>query len=270
MNYISNILGLKVESARTGIEDKVPFGVLERYHIEKVLLDGMPVFLAFPRNEIDTAYAVSRHIAAIRKQEDIPVVIMADRIPFRKRKRFIEERIPFVEEGSQIYLPFIGTYLTSQDKLDSRKSDKLSPAAQMLLIYLILKGGDDNTLTSIAQKLKVSGMTISRASHELQDLELVNLETDARRISIYTGCSSKELLEKSLPFMTNPVKRRLYIKKENKDDILYVSNMSALSRKSMMAAPHMETYASGLIAVVLFKQVRHLMKLNPAEVTKYD
>ena len=246
MEYIANMLGINIEEIDTDVDRKLSYAIRSMYTIRKILMDGNPAFVAIPNDELGTANAVGKHIAAIRKIEDIPVIILSDSIPSRKRERFIEERIPFVEEGKSIYLPFYAAFLKTETSVKASFKDKLTPSGQLLLIYLLLKEGNEMDMGPIAHELEVSTMTISRAARELQHRSLVRLEKSGRNIIIHKEASNRDLFEKSLPIMNNPVRHRLYIKIEDVDDRLLYGGMSALSEKSMIASPAVPVFAAGM------------------------
>lgn len=246
MEYVANMLGMTIEETDTNIDRKLSYAIRSMYTIRKILMDGIPAFLAIPNDGLGTANAVGKHIAAIRKIEDIPVIILSDSIPSRKRERFIEERIPFVEEGKSIYLPFYAAFMKTGTSERPPIKDKLSPSGQLLLVYLLLNKGGVMDMGPIANELEVSAMTISRAARELQQMGLVRLEKTGRNIIIHRKGSNRELFEKSLSLMNNPVRHRLYMKIEDVDDTLLYGGMSALSEKSMMTSPDVPVFAAGM------------------------
>ena len=77
---------------------------------------------------------------------------------------------------------------------------KLSPAAQMILLYLIYK--PDVQLVrkvDLARRLELSAMNVTRAVQELEALELITVERVGRSDYVSAVDSGKSLYEKACP-----------------------------------------------------------------------
>ncbi len=70
----------------------------------------------------------------MKKVADRPVVLVLEQITARQKEYLLREKIAFIVDGKQIYLPFMAAYL--QERCDAeKKSDReeILPSAQMLL-----------------------------------------------------------------------------------------------------------------------------------------
>ena len=68
------------------------------------------VFL-YPKTELEQIKVLKKHIARIQKNENLPVVLVLKELSYRQKEYLIREKIPFIVEGKQIYLPFMAVYL---------------------------------------------------------------------------------------------------------------------------------------------------------------
>ena len=73
------------------------------------------------------------------------------------------EKIAFIVDGKQIYLPFMAAYL--QERCDAEKSDReeILPSAQMLLLYFIYEGAKEHV-----------GVIDAMAVEERRNLDVAN------------------------------------------------------------------------------------------------
>ena len=81
------------------------------------------------------------------------------------RKRLIEQHIPFIIPGNQMYLPHFGIDLREHfRKIHSKKQKSFSPGTQTVVIYALLRETDEKlTPSALADKLGYTFMTMTRA-----------------------------------------------------------------------------------------------------------
>jgi DNA-binding MarR family transcriptional regulator len=143
-----------------------------------------------------------------------------------------------------MYLPMLGIDMREHFKTRRLQPIKLNPSTQAVVIYLCIKNvAAVVTPTEIAKRLGYSTMTMTRAYNELEDLGIGEFSDQGReRCLRFTG-EKKTIWEKSLPQLRSPIKRRLYIKTENKECPWPVSGLTALAHYTMLAEPHNPVFA---------------------------
>lgn len=107
MEYLKKVLGINVEY-ENNIQIYLPNYLISRYEVKKALLDGQPVFFLYLKTDLEQITAVKKHIWQMKKIESIPVVLVMKQMTFYQRENLIKEKIPFIVENKQIYLPFMG------------------------------------------------------------------------------------------------------------------------------------------------------------------
>ncbi|MGI6249668.1 MAG: hypothetical protein ACOYJX_09815 [Acutalibacteraceae bacterium] len=247
MEYLNHVLGIHTVY-KDGNFSVMPNYINSRYRIRGVILDGADVVFVYPKNELESINSVKKHIERIKLTTGIPAILVLDRITYRQKEYLLRDRIPFIVEEKQIYLPFLGVYL--QQRCDSEKNDSgiILPSAQLLLLYFIYHGCGEMLTKDAAQVLSFTATSISRASRQLEMYDLIKSEKRGVQKVVYSDNTPRELFEKAKKFLTNPVKRTIYVPKKEVKAGLLLSGYSALSEYSMLSPPNVECFAAGSIA----------------------
>ena len=119
MEYLDKVLGVKV--TYDDVEFKhLPNFIATRYRLQMVSMNEQKMIFLYPKTELEQIEVLKKHIARIQKNENLPVVLVLRELSFRQKEYLIREKIPFIVDGKQIYLPFMAVYL--QD-VQRRKKD---------------------------------------------------------------------------------------------------------------------------------------------------
>ena len=196
------------------------------------------------------------------------IVLCFKHLESRQRKALIEAKIPFIVPNNQVYLPFLGVVLQERMKPVKAAPEKLSPAAQMILLYLIY-GPDVQPIRKVdlAKRLELSAMNVTRAVQELEALELVAVEKTGRSDYVSAVDSGKSLYEKALPYMINPVQKRLHVQKADMFAELPMAGEYALATYSMLNEPQIECKA---ISRKKYKGLDGIEEIDPAWSSSLD
>lgn len=243
MEYINKVLGLKVNYLNNDF-NHYPNFINTRYHLRKVALDKQKMIFLYPKVEIESIQALRKHIERIQKEENIPIVLILDNLPYRQKEYLIRDRIPFVVEGKQIYLPFMAMYLQERCNAEKQTYEELLPSAQLLFLYFIYNGAKDLTTSQAAKDLELTPTSLSRASKQLEELQLLQTKKVGVQKILYSSDTPKTLFQNSKNKLVNPVKRKVFIPKENLDVDLVASGYSALSEYSMLNEPATKSFAT--------------------------
>ena len=85
-------------------------------------MDGQKVIFLYPKTELEQFEVLKKHIARIQKKENLPVVLVLNELSYRQKEYLLREKIPFIVDGKQIYLPFMSVYL--QERCDAEKQPR--------------------------------------------------------------------------------------------------------------------------------------------------
>ena len=135
MDYITKILGVPVVRTEWKQQASLPFFLNEKYTFEQADVGGVSCLIVRPIEELDTINAIKKHVARMHAVSGRQIVFELTAISRQRRKSFIDAKIAFVVPEKQIYLPFLGSFLT--ERCDSESlvlaTEKLQPSAQMML-----------------------------------------------------------------------------------------------------------------------------------------
>lgn len=132
-------------------------------------------------------------------------------------------------------------------------------------------------MDELAKELNLSAMTVLRALDELQRLGFVSCEIGGQtgRKKVFKTIDKKEYYRLGRDYLTNLVKKSLYVSEILKDVKTYKSGLTALGEQTMLGEPDGEVYAfSGKMGDVETYQVdkeQALEEMLPRiQIMKYD
>lgn len=272
MEYLDSVLGISVVF-RDDAPSNIPNFIHARYKLQKATLDGREVVFLYPKTEMESISAIKKHIARIRRVEDLPVILVPERLTYREKEYLLRDRIPFIVEGKQIYLPFMATYLQERSDREKFTTEVMLPSAQLLFLYYLYRGGGKLMTSEACRELEFTPTTISRASRQLEEMGLVRAERRGVQKVIFSDKSPQELFAEGQEYLANPVKRTIYVPKNEIKEKLLLSGYSALSNYSMLNPPVIDVFAANSIATwetVASKKLQNEDEQCAVEFWRYD
>ena len=174
--------------------------------------------------------------------------LIAQDLPGYVRQRLVERKIPFVVPGRQLYWPELGLAVQARKAKNAPVPvDTVSPATQVVLIYA-LTGGMPEPVTPkiLAEKLNYATMSMSRALDEIEANNLGHVWRNGRERLLSFPEGRRTLWQTALPFMRNPVRETVRIRKSLLTPALRIdAGESALATLSMLVSPEEQVYALG-------------------------
>lgn len=272
MEYLRTLLGIKVEyRAADGLH--LPNFITSRYRIRKAVLDNIEVFFLYPVTELESVGILKKHIVRIQKVENIPVVLILDQLTYRQKEYMLRERVPFIVEGKQVYLPFMAVYLQERGDAEKIERKELLPAPQMVLLYFIYHGSGRQLMSRAVTDLGLTSTSVSRGVRQLEELGLLKTEKDGYQKVLYSELSAQELFQRAHGNFQNPVKRIVYVPLGQIQDKLLESGYTALARYSMLNEANVVCYAANSISGwdgVFTKKLQDGQTQAAVELWRYD
>lgn len=243
MEYIEKILGVNVSLEPWEHFAKMPYFIQDKYDIKIATIGGIAALFLYPKGELDRIEALKKQIARIQKAEILPAVVVLPSVSRYRRDALIDAQIPFVVPGKQMYLPFLGTYLTERCDAETVKLEKLQPAAQVLFFYYLYQRKPSIYISDAVEDLGYSAMTISRAAKQLVQTELFAESKDGVRKILTGRLEGRELFEKMRPALINPVRRRTSMNRAELTDEFILAGDSAVAKQTMVNDSMFRCYA---------------------------
>jgi len=249
--YLNDTLGIAPKVRAWAGAGKLPYFLQDAFEVRELKLLDRAILLAVDRHKSKPALATVRvQLDKLRQLAGHPVVYVTAALASYERKRLIEQKVPFIVPGNQLYLPDLGIDLREHFRRRPHAPDRvLSPATQATLITALLRKPwpADWHLAQVVNDLGYTTMTLSRAVKELTAAGIGTLRIEGRTRWLHLERTAAETWEHAKPLLRNPVRRRFWAHPvpSLKPPHVRVAGLSALARYSMIAEPQWSIYAVG-------------------------
>lgn len=243
MDILTDIMGMNVTYEKWGKETTLPIYLSVGYCFQKAVIDGISCIMIYPQNVLPTLPALKKQIFRIQAVEPLPVVIRVANMSEFRRKSMIENKIPFIVEGKQVYLPFMGTLLQTKADRSPLKIERFMTSAQLLFLMYIYQKEEKLFLSEAAKKLSYSAMTITRAAKQLEESGLFQAKKDGVKKYLVCPCNKRKLYEQAKEYLFSPVIKKGYVSKDWQSECQILAGLSALAEKSMLNPDVLSSYA---------------------------
>ena len=115
---------------------KLPLAYCGRYDIFTVETNGVLWMAIHPKDNVGLVM-LRRDRAGVEKMTGLNCAIFLDRTTFYIKEKMMEEGIPFVIEGKQVFLPFIGYLLSKENERELAPVYLISFLTQKMLLMAI-------------------------------------------------------------------------------------------------------------------------------------
>ena len=243
MEYLNKVLGIRVTYENVEFKH-LPNFIAARYRLQVVSMSGQRAIFLYPKTDLEQIEVLKKHIAWIQKNKNLPVVLVLKELAFRQKEYLLREKIPFVVEGKQVYLPLMALYLQERCSAEKQPRKEILPSAQMLLMHFIYGGAQELSTSRAAKDLDLTPTSISRASKQLEEMGLLQTRKMGVQKILLSEYAPRILFQKAEDKLLNPIKRTVYIPKELVGTELLESGYLALAEYSMLNAPNVKCYAT--------------------------
>jgi len=230
----------------------LPLFLRERYAIFSTRLFGRKLLLAVETGDWESGSPgeYRKHEEALKLKLGQATVLVLPILPSYARNRMVHMGIPFIVPGSQIFLP--NTVIDLREHYpqpNAKRRSTLGPAAQCTVLYHLLRGSlAGMSLKEIAQKVQYTPMMMTKVKDELEAAEICNTVRSGRSLVLEFNAAGRPLWEQVQPQLSSPVKKTRWVQWARPAHPALLAGMSALSRRTMIAADRLPTYALPLAA----------------------
>jgi hypothetical protein len=243
--YLHDALGVSVKTTPWSGVGQLPPVLRERYRFEKAELLGLRALLVIDANpEEQSPATVRKHLDMLQSKQPAELIYVRARVTAYNRKRLIEQKVPFIVPGNQMYLPMLAIDLREHFRRIREEAPTFSPSTQVVVLHAMLRDAGQVLIPSeMAPLLGYSAMTMTRAFDELETAKLAEVTVRGRERCLRFIGDRREIWEKAQPFLRNPVSKRLFIRRINGAEGATHAGLTALAHYSMLAPPAYTTYA---------------------------
>lgn len=244
MDYLCSTLNVITKHETWAKINQLPYYILDRYQIEQVWIDQVRTLFLYPRTELERIPTIKKHIQKIQTVENLPIILILNAITRQRRQYLLDARIPFIVVEKQIYLPFMGIALQEKYETEYTISQKLQPSAQLLLLHYIYQNTEKLYAGELTKLFGITSMTISRSVKQLEQTGLFYTEKDGVQKVLIVKQQGKALFEQMKTWTINPVRKSIYIPKNQVETNMLKAGYTALAEKSMLNPSPILSYAA--------------------------
>ncbi len=241
MDLLTNVFGIQAQFNKWNKQNALPLYIVESYEFSEATLNDCRCIFLTPKGELVTLPALKKQIKKIQEIDNVPVVLKLSAISFYRRNKMIENKISFIT-NKQIFLPFMGTFLTREDEEAKEITKFMFSTQQLVLLYLYAK--TKKLYISEATKiLPFTAMTMSRAVKQLETVGLFRIVKVGVNKIIESDYDSQKLYERVKGYLSSPVRKTGYLKKTEITAEMVIAGETALAEDTMLNPSRVTTYA---------------------------
>lgn len=248
--YLQEVLGIEVPGVRLWARvNELPYFLRDAFQFREIELLGQPVVLAIGRADAKQSLSDVRiWLDKVKALAGQPAIYVTHALASYDRRRLIEQKVPFIVPGNQLYLPDLGLDLREYFRQRAPAMDAaLSPSAQAMLITALLRQPwqPDWRPSGVAAELGYTPMTLSRAVKELIAAELAVAYTVGRSRWLRMELAPEQIWARAKPTLRTPVRRTIWVATHGvtAKGPRRLAGLSALARYSMLTEPKWPVYA---------------------------
>jgi len=218
-------------------KNNFPIFLRDNYSFYEAMILGAKCILIEAVDEMPNVDQLQKHIKQIKTLTDRQIVLFYKEISRYRRKSLIENRIAFVIEDGQMYLPFLGLDLKKVQEDISEEMKGFTIPAQIAYLYFLYHKEEVVNTTDFGKKLGFNKMTASRALNELYRANLITYEIGGMtgRSKEYKRISDPDYFLRGRDYLKNPVRKIIYTTTRPAGAL--VAGMDALAELSMINPP---------------------------------
>lgn len=242
--YLAEIFGISVKIENWDGKSKLPLYLRNKREYFVLSMGNMQSVLMKNNSDNFNVSSFEKEMQEIEKYAEMSVILWLDVVSTYQRNALVKNGIPFIVPNSQIFVPELGMSLKEFCAGKREKVEKISAAAQFVLLYFIYqKKHEEKSQSKIAEYLNMSAMNVSRAVQELQELGLVESRKEGTSKVIKSVATGKELYQLSSEYLQSPVQKKIYVSLKYFDMDLPFAGETALAKKSMLNYPKCTVFA---------------------------
>ena len=250
IDYLQETLGIQPASRLWSGAAKLPYYLQDEFEIHELKAADRSILLAVNRRKKHpTPSALRERLEKIKTLASRPVVYVTGALASYERKRLIEQKVPFIVPGNQLYLPDLGIDLREYFRQPQTEvGDAFSPATQALLLRALLTKSTQREWNpgAMAHEVGYTAMTVSRVVNELTTTGVARLEQRGRVRWLLMDRTPEETWALIRPQLRTPIKREVWAgTPKTFDKNAPLAGLSALAYYTQLADPSTPIYAVG-------------------------
>lgn len=246
--YLHETLGVDAHIRQWTGNKKLPYFLQDAFGVYELQLRDRQMLLASgSKARLPPLGTLRTQLDKLALIAERPVVFAASTLASYERKRLVEQKVPFVVPGNQLYLPDLGIDFREYFRPAQKAVTTFTPATQAIFIATLLRRQwkDEWKPAELIAELGYTAMTLSRVVRELTAAGLVTAGQEGRARWLRVNHPPAQAWEHAAQFLRSPVKRVFWVSHWERARTLNppLAGVSALAVYSMLAEPMHSVYA---------------------------
>ena len=256
-NYLEAVLHQDVDIHPFTDTRKLPLAYRNSFLLSNVVISGQIALLVKPI-EHETLSVLKKQHGQLELYTGLRCILALKDISNYAREIMVKEGIPFVWEGHQVYLPFLGMLLDTDKSRKVHQCEKISFLTQRLLLTALYQSWEEVTVTKAAGMLGVTKTAVSNSFNELEAINFPYLSAKNRARKLTMEKDKQMAWENMKEVLRNPV-IATYALKECPEVNLLTAGLTALAGYSLLSEPSCPTFAVSKRAISSLKLTKSML-----------
>lgn len=214
-----------------------PIFLRNKYNFYEMNILGKQCVLMEIIDEVPNIDQLQKHIKQIENLTKGHLVLFYKNITRYRRKSLIKNRIAFVLEDGQMYLPFLGLDLKKVQEIVEKDIKRFTIPAQIAYLYFLYHKDEVVNMTEFADKMGFNKMTASRALNDLYHANLITYKIGGKtgRSKEYKRITDPDYYMYGKEYLKTPVRKTIHVKTKPLGAL--TAGFDALAELSMINPP---------------------------------
>ena len=214
-----------------------PILLRNKYNFYEMNILGKQCVLMEIIDEVPNIDQLQKHIKQIENLTKGHLVLFYKNITRYRRKSLIKNRIAFVLEDGQMYLPFLGLDLKKVQEIVEKDIKRFTIPAQIAYLYFLYHKDEVVNMTEFADKMGFNKMTASRALNDLYHANLITYKIGGKtgRSKEYKRITDPDYYMYGKEYLKTPVRKTIHVKTKPLGAL--TAGFDALAELSMINPP---------------------------------
>lgn len=235
VKYLQTVFGKQLFRTDYQLPPNIPIYLKSDYDYSKIIWEENDFVIITPNDSAIRLPVPKKQYYKIKEIIGFPCALNIRNLSAAQRENLIQEKIPFVSEKRQIYLPFWGAVFMENLRKSTNIHERMTPTTQLIYLYIYYyfhNSGKKINSVMIRENLNIPKTSISRAIQELQQFGLICCEKEGTIKWIYVN----DELSNAMKYLQSPVSKTFFLKSVPHNISCKIGDIRGLEKISMISA----------------------------------
>jgi DNA-binding MarR family transcriptional regulator len=246
--YLHETIGADTHVRSWNGTPSLPYFLQDAFDVHELKLGNKNILLVGARKQrLPPLRTLRTQMDRLAQIAERPVVFATSTLASYERRRLVEQKIPFVVPGNQLYLPDLGIDFREYFRQSREEVTAFTPATQALFIAALLRKEWRGLWqpTDLVAALGYTTMTLTRAIREFTGAGLITARQEGRARRLQVNHPPAAAWAHATPYLRTPVRRTEWVDGQLVRQFQApMAGLSALAFYSMLTEPPQRIHAA--------------------------